>query len=75
MKVGDEIIITYPNGTELRWTVEGVHLGATDQESVIELMPVNMRLNTEGRTLCPAALLYVLSEGGSVVIRETATTY
>jgi hypothetical protein len=72
MTPGDEVIITYANGHELRWVVVGVHLGATNQESVIELIPVGQQSNTEGRTLCPAALLYVLSEGGQVVIRESA---
>lgn len=70
MKPRDRIEVTYPNGAKQAWTVSAVLLGGLGEESVIELEPIGVRPNGHGRTLCPAAMLYALSEGGSIVVRE-----
>jgi hypothetical protein len=39
------------------WRVAGVYLGATQQESVIELETLDQERNTEGKMLVPVELL------------------
>lgn len=68
MKPRDLIKVTYPNGVSLFWEVSAVLLGCEGGESVIELIPINQTQNSWGKTLCPAAILDVLSESGSVSI-------
>lgn len=68
LKPRDLVKVSYSNGASLFWEVTGVFLGAENQESVIELVPVNQKANTQGPTRCPAALLDVLSGEGTVTI-------
>lgn len=70
MKPSDLVKVTYPNGVSLFWEVAAVLLGEENTESVIELTPINQRQNPWGKTLCPASLLDVLRDSGTVTVYE-----
>ena len=58
MCVDDLIEVEMSNGVHLWWRVVGIYLGATNQESVLELVPENQKPNTRCKpTLVPAQML------------------
>ena len=68
MKPHDILRVSYNNGVSHFWEVSAVLLGGTGQESVIELTPINQTPSGYGKTLCPAALLHILVEGGGATV-------
>lgn len=56
-KVGDIIRAQAHSGGYRVWRVIGVFLGATHQESVVELETLDRTKNTEGRIIVPVEMM------------------
>lgn len=71
MRVDDLIEVDLKNGVHLWWRVSGIYLGATHHESVVHLVPVDQKPNTQGSpTLVPVQLLDLSIATGAATLHS-----
>lgn len=67
MKTGTFILFRNKYDYAIIWEVIGNYIGATNQDSVIELKPINISSSPDGNQFINPQLLEILIESGAVV--------